>query len=126
MYAAIRSATAGRAPAAACGGRRLPPGSHGGRYLDREDANSGWIWATTHAKQRALERLGFEPDEWDWRTLALSILDTKAGTATDAILLKVDGNGAETWLTRLRGREVRVVWSPLSAQVVTVMAHARR
>lgn len=78
-------------------------------------------YATDHARSRAFERLGFEPSMRDWRDAALAILDTVAGGQRQAMLMRAKCDGLEVWHVHLGNRQARVVWSPVRAQIVTVL-----
>jgi len=77
-------------------------------------------YASDHAQQRAIERLGFAPTVDQWRSAALAIMDSVDGRAR-ALLVQRDRD-CEQWRVHIGGRAALVVWSPTRAIVVTVLS----
>lgn len=83
----------------------------------------GW---TEHADIRAHERFGIEATAADWRAAVLSIWNTLAGETPTALFLGVIADGKEAWGLHLGGHDVRVVYDPATACIVTVTDLRRR
>lgn len=69
-----------------------------------------------HARHRAVERLGRDPDRADWLAAVASILDRTA-----LLLACRDRDGGERWRVQFGTIEADVWWSPSFAQIVTVL-----
>jgi hypothetical protein len=75
-----------------------------------------------HAIQQAQTRYGVMLDEGDFAAMVADILARLSGCATPATLLARMPFGREIWLLRIpSGPAVRVVYSPVSAQIITVL-----
>ena len=83
------------------------------------------FYASKHARARALERIGFEPTADEWRDAALAILDSLNGTARALMLRRDFTTMREIWLVPIGHTSARVVWSPVSALIVTVLEGRR-
>lgn len=68
-----------------------------------------------HARDRMTERLGRDLNRAEWLEAVASILD---GRAT---LLCVTPHGSEQYLLEIAGVQLRLVWRPHAALIVTVM-----
>lgn len=74
-----------------------------------------------HARERMIERLGFDPPATEWMRAVLSILDRTA------CLRSMDSrDGRETWRVEMAGYAVDVVWMPAEGLMVTVLGSNAR
>lgn len=69
-----------------------------------------------HARQRMMERHGFDPSREDWERVVLEIIDRRA-----LLMGRHHKTGRERFRVLLGGMQVEVWWSPDCAQIVTVM-----
>ena len=83
-------------------------------------------FATTHAWQRATQRLPFQPAEWDFEGVVLDIIARISGAPSQSWLLSRRASGVETWATRMRGHAVVVAYAPMDACIITVMPSERK
>lgn len=74
---------------------------------------------TQHAIDRALERYGVLLDADDIETLVMDIIASVDGDPR-AILMD-QSNGIEVWWVKVRGHDMRVVYGPVTASIVTVL-----
>ena len=75
-----------------------------------------------HAVEQAQARYGVRLDDGDFAAMVRDILAVVDGEAAPALLLARMQRGREIWLLRIpAGPAVRVVYSPISAQIVTVL-----
>ena len=75
-----------------------------------------------HAVSAASARYGVMLDEADFAAMVSDIVLAAAGDGRAALLLTRQWNGREVWLARVpAGPAVRVVYSPLSACIITVL-----
>lgn len=75
---------------------------------------------TTHAAKRAAERHGLTPSEPEWSRCVLDIIESCAGDAKSAVLLRRFSDGIERWLVRLCGEPVIAVYNPKYALIITI------
>lgn len=83
----------------------------------------GW---TEHAAERAKERFGVDVTDEQWREAVMAIWDTVAGGCALALFLGALPAGKEAWAVRLAGHDVRVIYDPATACIVTVTGMQRR
>jgi len=75
---------------------------------------------TTHAAERAAERYGLTPTESEWSRCVLDIIESCAGDAQSAMLLRRFSDGIERWLVRLCGQPIVAVYNPRHALSITI------
>lgn len=73
-----------------------------------------------HAQERMAQYYG-AASRAEWHDLLLQILDRRAVLVSTRLPRHADETWNEIWACQVRGDTVRVVWSPLSAIVVTVL-----
>lgn len=75
---------------------------------------------SSHAQDRALEYLGYEPDRDTWMAV-IEAIGTK-----QAILAHVDPHGTQRWRVTLDDQAVEIVWNPVNQVIVTMIRPAAR
>lgn len=81
-------------------------------------SRAAW-WVSPHAEERAAERLGRPLTLGEWIAIANQIL------VDGAVLLGRDGHGPEHYAVSLGAVDVRVLWDPRIAMVITVLPWRR-
>ncbi len=75
-----------------------------------------------HARQRVSERYGVTPTPSDWRLAQADILDGRAVRTR----CRPDGEAGDEYLVRLGSTAARVIFSPDTSVIVTVVPPAMR
>ena len=76
---------------------------------------------TTHAAERAAERLGAALTAAESDQIVMDITDAVLGVRHVAVMRAKQVNGNEKWAVVLRGKWVTVAYAPQAAKIVTVM-----
>jgi hypothetical protein len=80
-----------------------------------------------HAQHRALERYGVELSGRDFDLMVRDIIAAVIGESRLAVLISRGDGYRETWLLRMpQGAAVRVIYSPSTAQIITILPPAYR
>jgi len=74
-----------------------------------------------HAALRAWERHGVSARNADLDGVVMDIIATLAGDRLAALLLRRMEAGREMWMVKLCGVDVRVIYLPSAARVLTVL-----
>ena len=79
--------------------------------------------ASPHARERALERYGVEMDETAAAEVVMSITDALVGVlGCHAYLMATrPGDSCETWLVRVSGVLMRLIYNPANCSILTVL-----
>jgi hypothetical protein len=95
------------------------------------DKPPGYVSISPHAVHRAAERHGVDISPAVLNAIILDITETVAGIRSAALMLSREQppyrnatlGPRETWMVHLGPCDVRVVWCPATASVVTVLTN---